>query len=110
MTDVVGQTERVTQNRVVRLFRERLGYRYLGNWLEREGNSNIEEALLRAYLARQGYSEVLIGKAMYELQRVAEDVTRSLYDSNRAVYGLLRYGVQVSPEVGENKETVRLID
>lgn len=106
----VGQRERVTQNRVVRLFQKQLGYTYLGNWEEREGNSNIEEALLRSFLARQGYGEVLIGKAMYELQRVAGDSTRSLYDLNRAVYGLLRYGVQVTPDVGENKETVRLID
>lgn len=30
MSDV-GQIERRTQNRVVKLFRERLGYRYLGN-------------------------------------------------------------------------------
>ncbi len=108
--NTVGQRERETQNRVVRLFQEQLGYHYLGNWLEREGNSNIEEALLRSYLVRQGYSKVLIGKAVYELQRVAGDATRSLYDLNRAVYGLLRYGVQVTPEVGENKETVRLID
>jgi len=108
--NTVGQIERVTQNRVVRLFQKQLGYRYLGNWEEREGNSNIEEALLRSYLARQGYSEVLIGKAVYELQHVAGDSTRSLYDLNRAVYGLLRYGVQVTPDVGENKETVRLID
>jgi len=108
--NTVGQKERATQNRVVQLFQKQLGYRYLGNWLEREGNSNIEEALLRSFLVRQGYSEVLIGKAVHELQRVAGDSTRSLYDLNRAVYGLLRYGEQVTPDVGENKETVRLID
>ena len=31
----VGQIERATQNRVVRLFREQLGYRHLGKWEER---------------------------------------------------------------------------
>ena len=51
-TTKVGQLERQTQNRIVALFRDRLGYEYLGNWEEREGNSNIEEEYLRAFLAR----------------------------------------------------------
>lgn len=42
MSDV-GQIERRTQNRVVKLFRERLGYRYLGNRQYHTGNSNIEQ-------------------------------------------------------------------
>ena len=39
----IGQPERVTQNRVIKLFREVLGYDYLGDWSERS-NSNVEEA------------------------------------------------------------------
>ena len=39
----IGQPERVTQNRVIALFREELGYRYLGDWTDRDDNSNIEE-------------------------------------------------------------------
>ncbi|MGB5008741.1 MAG: HsdR family type I site-specific deoxyribonuclease, partial [Candidatus Dechloromonas phosphoritropha] len=35
---------------------------------------------------------------------------RSLYDNNKAVYSLLRYGVQVQAAAGENTETVWLID
>ena len=42
----VGKKERVTQNRLIKLFREGLGYDYLGNWEERPGNSNVEEELL----------------------------------------------------------------
>ncbi len=106
----VGQKERATQNRVIRLFQKKLGYTYLGNWEERSGNRNIEEEYLRTFLKRQGYSDTLIGKAVYELKKVAEDQTRSLYDINKAVYGLLRYGVQVKPDVGENTETVWLIN
>ena len=33
-----------------------------------------------------------------------------LYDANRAVYDLLRYGVKVQPEAGEQKQTIWLID
>ncbi len=106
----VGQRERVTQNRVVKLFREQLGYRYLGNWTDRPNNSNIEEALLRSFLQKQGYSDILIGKAIYELKKEAVNQTCSLYDVNKAVYSLLRYGVQVKPDVGENNVTVWLID
>ncbi len=47
----VGQIEKKTQQRVVKLFRETLGYGYLGNWEEREGNRNIESDLLRSWLA-----------------------------------------------------------
>jgi type I restriction enzyme R subunit len=35
---------------------------------------------------------------------------RSLYDANREVYGLLRYGVKVKEAAGESNQTVRLID
>ena len=106
----VGQIERATQDRVVKLLKEQLGYTYLGNWEVRQDNSNIEVMYLRRFLKRQGYSEALINKALYELNKVAGDQTRSLYDINKAVYGLLRYGVQVKPDVGENTETVWLID
>ena len=108
--NTVGQIERATQNRVVKLLREKLGYMYLGNWEVRQDNSNIEERYLRPFLKRQGYSDALINKALFELHKVAGDQTRSLYDINKSVYGLLRYGVQVRPDVGENTETVGLID
>ena len=48
----IGQPERTTQNRVIELFRNELGYRYLGDWTDRATNSNIEEGLLSAYLTK----------------------------------------------------------
>jgi type I restriction enzyme R subunit len=106
----VGQRERATQNRVIKLFKD-LGYTYLGNWEEREQNSNIEEEALRRWLKRQGkYDDALIEKALYELKKVAGDQTRDLYNINMAVYGLLRYGVQVKSEAGEQTQTVQLIN
>jgi type I restriction enzyme, R subunit len=106
----VGQLERKTQDRVVALFRGRLEYQYLGNWEEREGNSNIEEEYLRAFLSRSGYNAKLIDKALFELKRAAGSQVTSLYDLNKEVYGLLRYGVRVREELGEKKETIWLID
>ena len=59
----VGQIEKMTQARVVALFRERLGYAYLGNWVDRPGNANIEPGLLAAWLKQQGVSDILINRA-----------------------------------------------
>jgi len=106
----VGQRERVTQSGVVELFRSQLGYDYLGDWRDREDNANIETGLLAAWLKARGVDDALIGRALHELQRVSGDTGMSLYDRNRAVYGLLRYGVKVQPGAGENHRTVWLID
>jgi type I restriction enzyme R subunit len=42
--------------------------------------------------------------------KAAGNTSRSLYDRNRDVYGLLRYGVKVKADVGTLTETVWLID
>ncbi len=107
----VGQLERKTQERVVRLFRDTLGYNYLGNWHDREGNGNIEESLLRAFLSDvQGYDDALITRAIHVLTKEAGDTSKSLYDRNRAVYEALRYGIKVRAEIGETTQTVWLIN
>ena len=59
--------ERATQDRVVALFRDRLGYDYLGNWIDRVNNRDIEDDLLKAYLARKKYSPAQIGEALRQL-------------------------------------------
>ena len=106
----VGDIERITQNRVVKLFKEKLGYTYLGNWEDRQNNRNIEEALLTSYLTKKGYNQTLITKALYELGVAANNYNESLYTNNKNVYKLLRYGVQIKAEAGENFEPVQLID
>ncbi len=106
----VGQVERATQNRIIKIFRDELGYTYLGNWEERPNNSNIEEGLLTEYLKKRGYKYALITKALYELQVTANNYNESLYTNNKNVYQLLRYGVQVKAEAGQNFELVQLID
>jgi type I restriction enzyme R subunit len=106
----VGQIERKTQDRIVKLFRDQLKYDYLGNWEERVGNSNIEEAYLRPYLKKQGYSDTLINKALDRLRIAANNAERSLYENNKEIYSFLRYGVPVHAEIGEHHENVHLID
>ena len=106
----IGKKERETQNRVIALFQKELGYRYLGNWEEREFNSNVEEEILTAYLTKKGYSQNLITKAIYNFKKVSEDQSKKLYYVNKEVYTRLRYGVNVQSDIGQNKETVWLID
>jgi type I restriction enzyme R subunit len=106
----VGQKERATQNRVVKLFRKRLGYEYGGN-LEDQDNTNVDEALLRQNLLARGCDEELVKRAVQQLLTAASlGAGQSLYDVNRRVYDLLRYGVKIKRDVGDNYETVWLIN
>ncbi len=109
MSDV-GQIERNTQNRVIRLFQNRLGYTCLGNWEDRADNSNVEADLLTIYLQKQGYTEPVINKAIFELTKAAGSQSDSLYDINKIIYSMLRYGVEVREAQGEKKETVWFIN
>src|SRR3990167_11511416 len=104
----VGQIEKKTQQRVVYLFQQQLGYEHLGDWAERPNNANIEPELLRGWLLDQGVEANLASLAIFELNRAANDASKGLYDRNKAVYELLRYGVKIKPEVGENTQTVWL--
>ena len=105
----VGQIEKKTQDRVVKFFTEKLDYIYLGNWEERIDNSNIERELLSKFL-KEKYDNILINKAIDELEKVVNNQSKSIYEINKEVYSLLRYGVQVKEKFGENKQTVWLID
>ncbi len=106
----VGDPERVTQNRVVAMFRDELGYRHLGDWTDRENNSNLEQKLLTTYLTKAGYDSGQISRALDRLRTEAGNPNRSLYDNNKQVYSLLRYGVPVKVEAGKVTETVNLIN
>ena len=106
----IGQIERKTQNRVVKLFQNKLNYRYLGD-LNGQDNKNIREDDLTTWLAKRGVSAELINGAIMLLQK--ENYVgggRRLYDANQAIYRLLRYGAKVKTGVGEQTQTVWLID
>ena len=106
----IGQSERVTQDRVVALFRDELGYRYLGDWSDRDGNSNIDEGLLTAYLTKAGYTPEQISRAIHILRTEAGNHNRGLYENNKQVYSVLRYGADVKIEAGKPTEKVHLIN
>lgn len=108
----VGQIERATQNRIVKWFQETLKYDYLGNWEEREGNSNIEEEELRKYLqGTKKYSEALINKAILALKKEAAiNSNDDLFTANKEVYSLLRYGTSKKVEAIKRPEHVDFID
>jgi type I restriction enzyme R subunit len=105
----IGQPERATQNRVIALFCDELHYQYLGDKSE-QSNSNIEDGLLAKYLKSAEYSDAQINRAIYLLKTEANNPNLSLYDNNKAVYSMLRYGVDVKVDAGAVSDTIRLID
>ncbi len=90
----IGDSERKTQNRVIRFFVDKLRYTYLGNLHDQE-NSNIMQDHLRAYLLGRGYSEKLTAGAIDALMKASTNLQQGLYAANRAVYSLLKYGAKV---------------
>jgi len=107
---VVGDPERVTQTRVVALFRDELHYRYLGDLQASDTNSNIDEDALHSWLKKQGRSNAQIASAIYKLKSEANNPGRTLYANNKAVYELMRYGLDVKTEAGKPTEKVFLVD
>lgn len=103
-------SERATQNRIIKLFKDELDYKYLGDWHDRPGNSNIEEKYLSEYLTRQDYNQTQIKSAIHKLRTRANNKSQGLYANNQAVYNLLRYGISVKTRAGDFTETIHLID
>lgn len=107
----IGKSERESQNRIIQLFKNELQYTYLGNWEDKPRSMPIEENLLLDFLINsQGYSTIVANKAVLELVKAATNVSSGLYDANKEVYKLLRYGVAVREELGEQKERAWFIN
>jgi len=110
MNTKIGKPERASQDRVIKLFQTELGYTYLGDWEEEVRTQAIEEDILKEYLLGKGYSAIQAQKAIDKLVKAANNLSVGLYEANKEVYHLLRYGVTVREEIGQPKETVWLID
>lgn len=106
----IGQPERATQNRIIRLFVDELGYTYLGDRTDSD-NSNVEEPLLRSWLEKQNkFTSDEINSAISKLKNDAAGLGSSLYDNNKTVYGKLRYGIGVNVHPGRPETTIKVID
>lgn len=106
----IGETERQTQNHVIHFFTDTLHYTYLGN-LHDTDNSNIMQDRLRAYLTgKAGYSDKLASGAIDALVKAAGNLQHGLYDANKEVYSLLKYGAKIRENPGEAEKTVYFID
>ena len=111
MDSHIGEPERPVQNRLLALFKEKLKYEYLGNYEYRTYNRNIERKLLFDYLmSTKKWSKDEAKRAITKLEKEAYCTPQNMQEKNEKVYSLLRYGVNVSPDVGTKKITVNLID
>lgn len=111
MDSHIGEPERPVQNRLLALFKEKLKYEYLGNYEYRTCNRNIERKLLFDYLmSTKKWSGDEAKRAIAILEKEAYCTPQNMQEKNEKVYSLLRYGVNVSPDVGTKKITVNLID
>lgn len=111
MDSHIGEPERPVQNRLLALFKEKLKYEYLGNYEYRTCNRNIERKLLFDYLMNtKKWSGDETKRAIAILEKEAYCTPQNMQEKNEKVYSLLRYGVNVSPDVGTKKITVNLID
>lgn len=111
MDSHIGEPERPVQNRLLALFKEKLKYKYLGNYEYRTCNRNIERKLLFDYLmSTKKWSGDEAKRAITKLEKEAYCTPQNMQEKNEKVYSLLRYGVNVSPDVGTKKITVNLID
>ncbi len=101
--------EKKLQNRVLHWLIKDLGYKFLGN-LEDEDNTPVKEELLKASLKKRGYYDDQIKTAVSELVSKTNNQVDSLYQINKDVYSLLRYGRQGAKDVDGKRQTVHYID
>ena len=83
----LSEPEIVTQKRLINLLSQTMNYDYLGEWKERENNSNIEEAYLKQNLSQRGYNDAQISRSIELLKRETANSQKNLYQRNQEVYG-----------------------
>ena len=102
-------SERKLQNKVKHWLIDDLDYIFLGN-LDDRYNTPVREDLLIANLKKRGYKKEQITKAVAGLRSCGSNQADSLYRVNKAVYALLRYGMQGVKDDAQHRNTVHYID
>lgn len=97
------------QQRVTSWIINDLKYDFLGN-LEDQENMGIKEDLLRSNLKKRGYKKEQIDIAVSDLMNLYKNQVDSLYNINKGIYSLLRYGKQGAKDDKNNRKTVYYID
>lgn len=109
MSKVVS-SEYEAQKRLIKdCLTKNLDYTYIGN-LHDQLNRPVREDTLSDYLIDRGYPSSAVSKAVRELVVLTGDRTQSLYELNKQVYSLLRYGVSYHERVGEKDKRLHFID
>ena len=80
----VGKPERASQNRVLKLFQD-MGYYYLGDWEDEVRTQPVEENILNDHLKSQGYSDVLVQKAIDKIVSATTNLSGGLYEANKSL-------------------------
>lgn len=105
-------TERTTQNRVIRSLCDFGGYTYLGNLHDAE-NMPYREEILRQFLTeKQACTTKQANEAIKKLTDFVAQCRdhNTLYTNNKSIYELLRKPTAVSQGLGRPNRTVYLID
>ena len=101
--------ERETQNRIIKFFKDELGYDYLGN-LEDEINYNVRWGEWKRHLIDSGFSNDFIDSIQTKFAQILSDYSQSSYHTNKEVYRILKYGLKLSEHPGEAPKTVYFIN
>ena len=124
MNDYISQKERQYQNEIVKLFRERLNYEYLGSFQypknsqtreNGEKNTPIIESELRRFLSSKeyGYTKIQIEEAIRqtkEMARLSDSKRGILADTNNKLYEVLTTHIAIQPDAEHHHENVYLFD
>ena len=113
--DYITQSERKTQEHVLRLIKDRLpDYQYIGN-LKEEENTNLREESLMAFLTKRSEQKLTSEQAKSAIRKLKEEIAQcsnfeTLMETSEKVYERLCYGVSIRRGLNETDLTVHLVD
>lgn len=103
-------TEFEAQKRLIKeCLVNQLGYEFIGE-LRDLANTPVREDDLRAYLINRGYPANAVTQAVKALVDLTQNRGLSLYDANKQIYSLLRYGYKYRDAVDHKHKTLHYID